>query len=164
MGAEQEGDPRAWYSLEAMATVDVSLMGLDDLDGVASLYRHTFNAAPWNEGWGIEAASERLEGILAAPNGFGVLARRGDVPVAFALGYLEAWVSGRHFLLKEMCTAPDRQREGIGRFLLEFLLSTLKDRGVLQVFCETRAGVPAEAFFRRAGFRALNVVALGKRL
>ena len=147
-----------------MATVDLSLMGLDDLEGAASLYQQTFNAPPWNEGWGVEAASERLKAILAAPKGLGVLASRGGAPVAFALGYLEPWVSGTHFQLKEMCTAPDQQRQGIGSFVLQFLLGTLKELGVVQVFCETRAGVAAEAFYRRAGFRTLNVVALGKRL
>ncbi|HKO54192.1 MAG TPA: GNAT family N-acetyltransferase [Polyangiaceae bacterium] len=147
-----------------MATVDVSPLGLDDLEAVASLYVQTFNAPPWSEGWSIEAASERLEGILGAANGLGVLASRQGTPIAFALGYLEQWVSGAHFQLKEMCTAPAEQRQGVGTFLLDSLLSTLKERGVIQVFCETRAGVPAEAFYRRAGFRALNVVALGKRL
>ncbi|MEI9935692.1 MAG: GNAT family N-acetyltransferase [Pseudomonadota bacterium] len=147
-----------------MATVDVSLMGLDDLDEVASLYQRTFNAPPWNEGWTIDAANERLSRILAGPNGLGVLASRDGAPIAFALGYLETWVSGMHFQLKEMCTVPGQQHQGIGTFVLEFLLRVLKERGVIQVFCETRAGVPAEAFYRRAGFRTLNVVALGKRL
>jgi aminoglycoside 6'-N-acetyltransferase I len=147
-----------------MVNVDVSPLGLDDLEGATSLYRQTFNAPPWNEGWGLEAASERLKVILSAPNGFGVLAKREGAPIAFALGYLETWVSGTHFQLKEMCTAPGQQRQGIGTFMLEFLLRTLKERGVIQVFCETRAGVPAEGFYRRMGFRTLNVVALGKRL
>jgi ribosomal protein S18 acetylase RimI-like enzyme len=139
-------------------------MGLDDLPGAAALYQQTFNAPPWNEGWDIEAASERLKAILSAPNGLGVVASRDDTPIAFALGYLERWVSGTHFQLKEMCTAPSEQRQGIGKSVLEFLLRTLKERDVSQVFCETRSGVPAEAFYRHAGFRTLNVVALGKRL
>jgi ribosomal protein S18 acetylase RimI-like enzyme len=147
-----------------MPTVDMSLMGLDDLESAAQLYQQTFNAPPWNEGWGIDAARDRLRGILTAPNGLGVLASRDGTPIAFALGYLEAWVSGSHFQLKEMCTAPDQRRQGVGSFVLEFLLRTLKERGVIQVFCETRNGVPAEAFYRGAGFRTLNVVHLGKRL
>ena len=147
-----------------MQTVDVSLMGLDDLEGVAAVYQHTFNAEPWNEGWDIEAASERLNGILAGPNGLGVVACREGVVIGFALGCFERWVTGMHFQLKEMCILPSEQRHGVGTLLLDFLLRTLKERGVLQVFCETRAGVPAEAFYRRAGFRTLNVVALGKRL
>jgi len=147
-----------------MALVDVSLMGLDDLEEVAAVYQHTFNASPWNEGWELDAASQRLKGILAAPHGFGVMASREGVVIGFALGYFEPWVAGMHFQLKEMCVLPDEQRAGVGTFLLEFLLSSLKERGALQVFCETRAGVPAEAFYRRAGFRTLNVVALGKRL
>lgn len=147
-----------------MATVEVAPMGLGDLEGVAALYARTFNAPPWNEGWGIDAATERLEGILGAPNGLGVLASREGTPIAFALGYLEPWVSGTHFHLKEMCTAPGEQGLGIGTFVLSFLLQTLRERGVDQVFCETRVGVPAEGFFRKAGFRTLNVVALGKRV
>ncbi|HEY0469234.1 MAG TPA: GNAT family N-acetyltransferase [Polyangiaceae bacterium] len=147
-----------------MPTVDMSLMDLDDLEGAAQLYQQTFNAPPWNEGWGIDAARNRLQGILTAPSGFGVLARREGKPIAFALGHFEAWVTGSHFQLKEMCTAPEQRRQGVGTYVLEFLLRTLKERGVLQVFCETRSGVPAEAFYRHAGFRTLNVVALGKRL
>jgi aminoglycoside 6'-N-acetyltransferase I len=147
-----------------MVTVDVSVLRLDDLEGAAALYQQTFNAAPWNEGWSIEAARERLKAIWAAPNGLGVLAHRDGAPIAFALGYLETWVSGTHFQLKEMCTAPLEQQKGIGSFLLSFLLQTLKERGVVEVFCETRAGVPAEAFYRKMGFRKLNVVGLGKRL
>jgi len=147
-----------------MPIVDVSLMGLDDLEEVAAVYQHTFNASPWNEGWELEAASERLKGVLAAPHGLGVVASRQEAVIGFALGYLEPWVTGMHFQLKEMCVLPGEQRHSVGTFLLEFLLRTLKERGVVQVFCETRAGVPAETFYRRAGFRTLNVVALGKRL
>src|SRR3954468_88813 len=147
-----------------MPTVDLSLMDSEDIEAVASIYQQTFNAPPWNEGWGLEAACERLRVISSAPNGLGVLASRAGTPLAFALGYVETWVSGSHFQLKEMCTVPGEQRQGIGSVLLEFLLHTLKQRSVVQVFCETRAGVAAEAFYRRAGFRTLNVVALGKRL
>ena len=147
-----------------MLTVNLSLMGLEDLEGGVSLYQQTFNAPPWNEGWGSDAAGQRLKAILSASNGLGVLANREGTPLAFALGYLETWVSGSHFHLKEMCTAPGEQRQGIGSSLLEFLLLTLKERGVVQVFCETRTGVAAEAFYRRAGFRTLNLVSLGKRL
>jgi len=152
------------FSPATMLTVDVSPMGLDDLEGVATVYQHTFNASPWNEGWALEAARERLRGLLAAPNGLGVVASREGVVIGFALGYLEPWVTGMHFRLKEMCTLPREQRQGVGAFLLDFLMRTLKERGVLQVFCETRTGVPAETFLRHAGFRTLNVLALGKRL
>lgn len=147
-----------------MLTVEVSLLGLDDLPRVAAVYQQTFNAPPWNEGWELEAASARLEAILAAPNGLGVLASREGEAIGFALGYFEPWVTGSHFQLKEMCVLPEEQRRGAGALLLDFLLRALKDRGALQVFCETRAGVPAETFYRHAGFRTLNVVALGKRL
>lgn len=147
-----------------MPTVDVSLLDLDELEKVAAVYQQTFNAPPWNEGWELEAASARLKGILAGPNGLGVVASREGVVIAFALGYFEPWVTGMHFRLKEICTLPSERRQGIGTFLLDFLLRTLKERGVLQVFCEIRAGVPAETFYRHAGFRTLNVVALGKRL
>jgi|SRR6478735_5906815 len=152
------------FSRAPMLTVDVSLMGLDDLPGAASLYQEAFNAPPWNEGWELDAASERLKAILAAPNGLGVVACREGTPIAIALGYLERFASGTHFQLKEMCTAPSEQRQGIGKFVLDFLLLRLEERGVSQVFCETRNDVPAEAFYRQAGFRTLKVVALGKRL
>ena len=76
-----------------MPTVDVSLMGLDDLEALLRCTSRPSTPA-LERGLGLEAASERLEGSWA-PNGLGVLASRDGTPIAFALGYLETWVSAR---------------------------------------------------------------------
>jgi ribosomal protein S18 acetylase RimI-like enzyme len=135
-----------------------------DVAGIAALYVAVFNAPPWNDGWSIDAARERLDGIATAGRSFGVIATDCGVPVAFALGYIDRWISAAHFHLTEMCVAVERQRRGVGADLLHFLERELRARGVEQVFCETRPGTAADSFYRKAGFRQLNLVSLAKRI
>jgi ribosomal protein S18 acetylase RimI-like enzyme len=135
-----------------------------DVDGAAALFVDVFNAPPWSDGWTLDAARERLGGFLGSPASFGVIFIEHATPFAFALGHVERWIGASHFHLKEMCVALDRQRSGVGAELLDFLIGQLQARSVEQIFCETRPGTAAESFYRKAGFRQLNLVSLAKTL
>jgi len=135
-----------------------------DVDSVATLFVDVFNAPPWSDGWTPDGARERLNGFLDSPLSFGVVFLEGSAPLAFALGYVERWIGASHFHLKEMCVARTRQHTGLGTELLEFLVAQLRERRVEQIFCETRPGTAADAFYRKAGFRQLNLVSLATKL
>ena len=135
-----------------------------DLPELARLYVAVFNAPPWNDGWSIETAHERIRRIAAGPNAVGVLARDGDVPISFALGTLEQWTKGEHFHLREMCTAIDQQRRGIGTAVLEELVRELTARSIQVIFLETRPGSSASAFYRKQGFSRLDLEMLRRPL
>ncbi len=50
--------------------------------------------------------------------------------------------------------APDRQRQGIGRFLMEALLTRAKGKGANGAYLEVRpSNRGAQAFYRKLGFR-----------
>jgi aminoglycoside 6'-N-acetyltransferase I len=135
-----------------------------DLPELARLYVSVFNAPPWNEGWSIDTAQERIRRIVTSPSAVGVLARDGDVLVSFALGTLEQWTNCEHFHLREMCTASDQQRRGIGGAILDALFRELVARSVEVIFLETRPGSNASAFYRKQGFSPLNLEMLRRRL
>jgi ribosomal protein S18 acetylase RimI-like enzyme len=135
-----------------------------DLPELARLYVAVFNAPPWNDGWSIDTAHERIRRIATSPNSVGVLARDGDVLVSFALGTLEQWTNCEHFHLREMCTAIDQQRRGIGGAILDALVRDLAARSVEVIFLETRTGSNASAFYRKQGFSPLNLEMLRRRL
>ena len=124
---------------------------------LAALFVRVFNAPPWDDGWSVEAAAERLGRLMAHPDFVGVSATDGSALVGFALGYTERWVRGSHFHLKEMCVDPAQQRGGIGGALLDGLVAELKGRGVDAVFLETRPGSPAASFYEKHGFKPLQL-------
>ena len=135
-----------------------------DLPELARLYVAVFNAPPWNDGWSIDTAHERIRRIATNPSAVGVVARDGDLPVSFALGTLEQWTKGEHFHLRKMCTAIGQQRRGIGAAVLEALVRELTARSVEVVFLETHPGSSASAFYRKQGFSPLNLEMLRRRL
>ena len=135
-----------------------------DLPDLARLYVAVFNAPPWNDGWSVDAAHERTRRIATSPSAVGVLARDGEVLLSFALGILEPWTYCEHFHLKEMCTAVDRQRRGIGTAILDALLRELEARSVGTIYLETRPRSNASAFYRKHGFAAMKLEVLRRRL
>ena len=101
--------------------------------------------------------------------------------VAFDPAYGEAWTrrqvadsllfAGTHYLLAEdgagftlsravadeeelllIGVKPEARGHGVGADLMQRFLARAQARGVTRVFLEMRAGNPAEALYRRAGF------------
>lgn len=123
-----------------------------DVDRVAALYLRVFNEEPWNDGWTISAVQERLARFMANPDTLGVLAVEEDKALGFALGTCERWVDGEHFHLKEMCTDPARQRQGVGSTVLAALCAHLQHRGVQAIYLQTVVESAADSFYRKHGF------------
>src|SRR5690348_805172 len=123
----------------------------DDLDALAEVYVKAFNAPPWNDGWTILAACERLSRFVITEGSYGVVAQEDGVVLGFALGRLERWIDGEHFHLKEMCVTPERQRSGVGSRILDALTSRLTQLGVSAVYLETLPHTQAAMFYERHG-------------
>jgi aminoglycoside 6'-N-acetyltransferase I len=125
------------------------------LDAAAELYVQVFNAAPWNDGWNKAAARRRLERLVDNPEHVGIAATEAGELLGFASGWLEPWISGAQFHLKELCVAPERQREGLGRRLVGELILRLRSAGVESVYLMTQPHSPAAAFYEALGFQVL---------
>ena len=68
------------------------------------------------------------------------------------MGFSEPWHEGSHYYLKEMCVAHDRQREGIGTAILEYLSTSVKDLGASRIYLLTAVGDMSESFYKKNGF------------
>ncbi|RYD23790.1 MAG: GNAT family N-acetyltransferase [Verrucomicrobiaceae bacterium] len=123
-----------------------------DLDACVEIFVSTFAQPPWEETWDRGVVRERLEQIVRTPGAFGVVVGNGDGLAGFALGFSEPWHEGSHFYLKEMCIAHDRQRQGLGTRLLEFLSGELEGRDTRRIYLLTARGDMSEAFYAKAGF------------
>jgi GNAT superfamily N-acetyltransferase len=137
-----------------------------DVPAAASVFVECFSAPPWNEPWTLAAAARRLGLFAAAPSFRGVLAIQEENPVAIALGQIEGWLRGSLFLLQEMCVVPSQQRVGVGRRMLDHLLSTLATADdVHEVYLLTDAASAAESFYLGHGFnRSARKIVLSRRV
>lgn len=123
----------------------------------ARLFVRTFSGDPWNEAWTEADAAQRLGDVLATPRSAGVCALGDDGSVVgFVLGHRERVGAEDHLLVKEMCVAPDRQREGWGSRLLAALRERLPD--VEHWYLLTLRDGAAAAFYEAHGFRPASRV------
>lgn len=131
----------------------------------AALFVEVFGAPPWNESWDASTATRRFNDCWRTPGFFGLLAQSEEQIVGFALGCVEQWNTNRHFHLREMCVAPQRQRRGVGRQLMQALEDHLREAGVGKITLHTARDSDAQTFYDRCGFHtSARLVMMSKRL
>ena len=116
------------------------------------VYAQCFNLPPWEEGWSLDVAAQRLEMLLAFPTAVGVVARQQGHVVGLAIGHVEPFADGSHFYLSEICVSSAHQRSGVGDALLDVLSALLREDGVLYIWLLTERALAGESFFRKQGF------------
>ena len=134
-----------------------------DIGGFAELYTEVFNAPPWQDGWSVPVAVERLEAMAAAPRFEALGAYEASERVALVLGNGERWATGWVLHLREMFVAPGLQRRGIGRQLLAKFEQSLAGR-YEAVYLQTGSHVPALEFYASCGYGAIDLASMRKRV
>jgi ribosomal-protein-alanine N-acetyltransferase len=116
-----------------------------DLAAVMTIMTAAF-ASRFGEGW----TRSQCAGILPMSGVSLMLAQESShrPPIGFSL---YRTIAGEAELLL-LAVAPDHQRQGIGRLLLEQFVETARASGATRVHLEVRDGNPAVQMYRRAGF------------
>lgn len=131
-----------------------------DLKEAAELYCNAFNGAPWHEHWIIKIAYKRLLDILNTPGFVGFTHRNKNKLNGFTIGNIEHWYDCDTFLVREMCTDPFMQRQGIGSSLFKKLISKLQSRNITSIYLLTLKNSSAANFYKKNGFKedtAMNI-------
>ena len=112
-----------------------------DLEAVDEL-EHRLFGDPWPRSFFLDALSDT--GALCR-----VAERRGEIA-----GYLVATIQAPMAELQNLATAPEQQRAGVARALLEDLIETCRVREVRELGLEVRvSNTAAQGLYRARGFR-----------
>lgn len=128
----------------------------EDLDACTQAFVDIFNDDPWNDEWTFERARQYISDFYHTPHFVGVLAMENDQVVGFIYGVVRAWWSGSEFYINEMGVRSEYRNQGIGRALLEQLEKALEGQNVDNFALLTDRGMPAEIFYQKNGFRAID--------
>jgi len=140
-----------------------AIVAPSDVAHFAELYMTVFNAPPWQDGWSIPAATERLQSLAAVPRLETLGAFQAGKAVGLVLGSGERSAKGWVLHLREMFIAPALQRSGIGKALLAEFERSLADK-YLGVYLQTGATVPARRFYTQCGYAPTDLVSMRKRI
>lgn len=122
----------------------------------ARLLRQVFNQPPWNDNWTVERAAAYVQDFFGAPRFRGFAALDGTRLVGMCLGHVKLWWQADEYCLDEFCIHSDYQRRGLGGQLLGYARRQLAAEGVACCTLLTASGTPAEAFYRKRGFRRVD--------
>jgi ribosomal-protein-alanine N-acetyltransferase len=128
-----------------VSEIAIAKGGSGDLDTIIGVMNGAFDER-FGEGW----TRSQCAGILPLPGVRMVVARFGD---GRAAGFSLYRTLGPEAELLLLAVAPEFQRQGIGRTLLDHFLDNARQSGASKVHLEVRDGNPAVQMYRSAGFR-----------
>jgi ribosomal-protein-alanine acetyltransferase len=140
-----QAEERVRHKVTGLTPARVRSMMSADLPRVDEL-EHRLFADPWPRGSFLDA--------LADPRAVCLVAERGGV----IAGYLVATALPPVAELQNLGTAPEQQRAGVARALVDALLDTCRARGVRDLALEVRvSNAAAQALYRTHGFRLVGL-------
>ncbi len=129
-----------------MAPPVLRAIGQFDSELLAALHQRCFTAI-WDRSWSVKSFTE----ILAMPGASGQIVSIGDEPVGYGM-MLQA-VNEVELLL--IAVLPEARGQGLGRFLLDHLMSAAAARGATRALLEVaESNRAAIGCYTKVGFTA----------
>lgn len=126
---------------------------ISDVDKCAELYLKVFSAYPWYDEWtSQEHVHNYLEELVFNPVFEGFLAFEGDDMVAVCLGHSKSWWRGKELFIDEFFVVSEKQGNGIGSKLINYMQEYLSHAGYERFILFTNQGIPAQKFYTKNGF------------
>jgi aminoglycoside 6'-N-acetyltransferase I len=133
--------------------LNVRKFTLEDMDKCAELFRKVFRADPWYDEWvSFDQARDYLDELVENPVFEGFVVSIGSDVAAVCLGHKRSWWMGKEFFVDEFFVENERQGNGIGTSLLDYVTNSLADEGYTRLTLLTNKEIPAEDFYLKNGF------------
>jgi aminoglycoside 6'-N-acetyltransferase I len=133
--------------------LDIRRFTLEDLDKCVKLFQKVFRADPWYDEWiSFDQARDYLIELIENPVFEGFIAWEGSDIVAVCFGHKRSWWMGKEFFVDEFFVENERQGNGIGTGLLDYVKNSLADERYRRLILLTNKEIPAEDFYLKNGF------------
>ena len=128
---------------------------IEDSDAIINLWRECVLVVPWNN---PQRDIERK--MQVQPELFFVGEMDGRIVATVMAGY-----EGHRGWLNYLAVAPDEQKQGLGRQIVEYAIEKLRERGCPKINLQVRASnKEVIAFYESLGFQVEDTISLGMRL
>ena len=124
-------------------TIDYAVGGAEVLDGAMAIMARAFDPR-FGESW----SAAQCSGVLAMPGATLIVASGDTEPIGFAL--LRTIAGEAELML--IAVHPAARGHGIGRGLLEQVMTLARSNGAQRLFLEVRSDNDAIALYEQAGF------------
>ncbi|MHB9031502.1 MAG: GNAT family N-acetyltransferase [Anaerolineae bacterium] len=123
-----------------------------DLAACAEIMMAVYNNELWQCRWSLETAQAYLQDYVSAPQFAGYTAWEDGKLVGAIFSHEKKWWNNSEIYVDEMFVAPQYQRRGIGKALLNTVESYIRQHHLAGFTLATNRYAPAAAFYRKNGF------------
>lgn len=128
-----------------MTELEFREMNVRDIPGAVRLEQQLFSC-PWSEQAFLESLGQ---------DALFVIAQKGSVVAGYCGMYCYAGGEGE---ITNVAVAPSCQNQGIGRRMLEYLLTQARTRGITRIILEVRvSNAGAIHLYEKIGFRSCGI-------
>lgn len=122
-----------------------------DDEELADVFSLTYSESSWGEQWEKKVALSYLREYINTP-GFGAfICEKEKRIIAGVLFVTSHWYSGTRIEIKELFVLPSYQNKGIGKELINRVISTASSNGIQEVFLWTHRDQRLLEFYTECG-------------
>lgn len=137
--------------------VECRKIGTEEIPAIRELFAGVFTGEPWNDDWSDgEQLDLYLEDLVGQQNSLTYGLYEDGRMVGLSMGRMKHWYTGTEYYIDELCIRTDRQGTGLGTLFLQEIEHAIREAGMVQIFLQTSADVPAYQFYRKNGFQELK--------
>ena len=137
--------------------VECRKIGTEEMPAIRELFAGVFTGEPWNDDWSDgEQLDLYLEDLVGQQNSLTYGLYEDGRMVGLSMGRMKHWYTGTEYYIDELCIRTDRQGTGLGTLFLQEIEHAIREAGMIQIFLQTSADVPAYQFYRKNGFQELK--------
>ena len=126
---------------------------IEHLDQYGAIYAAAFSGEPWNDDWSVKDATTHVGELLESKQHYGMECIVEGEVAGFILGTSMLFHYGRTFEINDLAVAPQHQRKGIARRLLQQCLDDLKAQGIVGFHLITAREGDLPSFYESFGFK-----------
>ena len=137
--------------------VECRKIGTEEMPAIRELFAGVFTGEPWNDDWSDGGQLDLyLEDLVGQQNSLTYGLYEDGRMVGLSMGRMKHWYTGTEYYIDELCIRTDRQGTGLGTLFLQEIEHAIREDGMVQIFLQTSADVPAYQFYRKNGFQELK--------
>ncbi len=135
-------------------TIEMRNFTLEDMDRCVELYKEVFRTDPWNDNWlSSDQVKYYLMELIKNPVFEGFVAYENFNMIAACFGHKRSWWTGKEFFIDELFVANEKQGNGIGTKLLNYVELNPLIADCQCLILITNKDLPAEEFYLKKGFK-----------
>jgi ribosomal protein S18 acetylase RimI-like enzyme len=123
-----------------------------NLDECIGIFIKAYNAPPWNYNWTPEKSKQYLAEYAANPHFAGFILYDDNEPVGAVLAHKKTWWTNRQLFIDEFFIAPNKQRMGYGKILMDHCNTYANDNKLEILVLMTNKYMPSFKFYNKIGY------------